>query len=74
MKTKEIRVHGGYFTKEQCERIKEVLQGKTYMNFDISYSNCGAWNCNLFVKVSDKYSEQEVKDFFFYVALCELAK
>ena len=29
----------GYFTEKECENIKNALDGKTYMNFSITWSN-----------------------------------
>lgn len=29
----------GYFAERECEAIKEQLQGYSYMNFDITWSN-----------------------------------
>ena len=69
----EIMIEG-YFPKEICEKLKEKLSGKTYMQFEISYSNyCG--NCNL--SVSTKYprtSKKDLKEMFMHCALWELAK
>ena len=69
----EIMIEG-YFPKEICEKLKEKLSGKTYMQFEISYSNyCG--NCNL--SVSTKYprtSKKELKEHFIFHALWKLAE
>lgn len=54
----------GYFSKRECEAIKKELQGKTYMDFDISWSSC-AGNCTLIVKTDyEEEEENEVKNFF----------
>lgn len=70
----------GYFSKRQLLRIKELLEGKTFMRFQISWSEFGE-NCNLIVKTDyyDKdasYEEnaQEVKNFFLYCIISALAK
>lgn len=34
----------GYFAERECKAIKDSLQGYSYMNFDISWSNW-AGNC-----------------------------
>lgn len=30
----------GFFTKDSCERIKKAMDGRTFMNFKVEYSNC----------------------------------
>lgn len=62
----------GYFCKSQCEAIKEAMQGATFMNFDISYSNC-AGNCTLIIETDYEATEQEIKNFFIACALGKLA-
>ena len=63
----------GYFTKKECENIKNALDGKTYMNFSITWSNC-AGNCTLIVRTDYEDTEENIKSFFFHVALSELAR
>lgn len=64
----------GYFTKSAAEKLVEKLSGKTYMNFEISFSNeCG--NCTLIVETKrPKTSKKELKEMFIFSALSELAK
>lgn len=69
----------GYFTEKECENIKNALDGKTYMNFSIAWSNfqhsltmC-AGNCILIVRTDYDDTEENIKRFFFHVALSELA-
>lgn len=62
----------GYFTEKECENIKNALDGKTYMNFSITWSNC-AGNCTLIVRTNYEDTEENIKRFFFHVALSELA-
>lgn len=45
----------GYFTESQCKAIKEELQGYSFMNFDIVWSNC-AGNCALVLRTD--YEEE----------------
>lgn len=61
----------GYFTKSACERIKEKMQGKTFMNFDIAYGNF-AGNCTLIIKTDYEAEPQEIKNFFLNCALNQL--
>lgn len=30
----------GYFSKQTCEKIKKAMDGRTFMNFKVEYSNC----------------------------------
>lgn len=53
----------GYLTEFECKKIQSVMQGKTYMNFDVSYSNY-AGNCTLIASTDYDASEQDIKAFF----------
>lgn len=61
----------GYFTKSSCEKIKKKMQGKTYMNFDVGYSNF-AGNCTLIIKTDYEAEPKKIKNFFLYCALNQL--
>lgn len=61
----------GYFTKSACEKIKEKMQGKTYMNFEITYSNF-AGNCTLIIQTDYEAEPREIKNFFLNCALNQL--
>ena len=64
----------GYFTKDQCEQIIKKMQGKSFFDFKISYSN-NAGDCTLIVKSNmTGYTSQELKDMFIYCCIGELAK
>lgn len=58
----------GYFTESTCRRIKNAMSGTTFMNFEISWSNC-AGNCTLIIATDYEASEQEIKNFFLACAL-----
>ena len=58
----------GYFTEKECEAIKEVLQGKSYMNFDITWSS-QAGNCTLILRTDYEDEPQAIKNFFLNCAL-----
>lgn len=63
----------GYFTKEQCEQIIKKMQGKSFLRFEISYSN-NAVNCTLIVRSNNTcYTSQELKSIFIYCCISELA-
>lgn len=62
----------GYYTENQCKKIKEKMQGKSFFNFDISYSN-SAGNCSLIVRTDiEKYSSDKLKEMFVYCCISEL--
>lgn len=65
----------GYFTQKECEAIKKKMQGQTFFNFDIEYSN-QAGNCTLIVKSdnTNDYTPQELKEMFIYACISELAR
>ena len=66
---------GGFFSKEKCEKIKKIMQGKTFYNFDIQYGGYGCQNQQLIVSSKiDGYTSEELKDIFIYACLNELAK
>lgn len=62
-----------FFTEKECENIKKKLDGKTYMNFSIKWSNL-AGNCTLIVRTDYEGTEESIKRFFLHVALSELAR
>ena len=61
----------GYFTKSACEKIKDKMQGKTYMNFDITYGNF-AGNCTLIIRTDYDAEPQKIKIFFLNCALNQI--
>jgi hypothetical protein len=63
----------GFFTKDTCERIKKAMEGRTFMNFKISWSNC-AGNCTLIVATDYNDTEEHIKQFFLFAALSELGR
>lgn len=63
----------GYFTKNTCEAIKRVMDGKTFMNFKVRWGSF-AGNCTLTVETDYDADPEEIKRFFLNCALTELAK
>lgn len=64
----------GYFTQYQCEQIIKKMQGKSFLRFEISYSN-NAGDCTLIVRSNTPgYMPQELKNMFIYCCIGELAK
>ncbi len=58
----------GYFAERECQALKDCLQGFSYMDFDIKWSNY-AGNCTLIVATDYEAEEKEIKDFFLHCAL-----
>lgn len=75
MTTQHVFQELGYFSQQECKAIKERLQGQSFYNFDIGWSN-QAGNCILIVSTEwEKTSEKELKDSFLWLALsliCQL--
>lgn len=64
MKRYEIE---GYFSNSQAEKIKQKLQGKTYMNFNVEYGGM-AGNNTIIITSNEAESDEDLKDFvIFYV-------
>ena len=61
----------GFFTQKNCERIKNAMEGRTYMHFHISWSNC-AGNCTLIVATDYNETEEHIKQLFLYAVCCLL--
>lgn len=61
----------GFFGEQTLRKIKEKMDGTTYMNFNVRWSNC-AGNCNLIVTTDYDAPEQEVKNFFLHCALSKI--
>ena len=73
MKTKEFFFEElGYMTTTQCKNIKKVMDGKTYMNFEVIYSNF-AGNCTLGCRTNYDASESEIKNFFLASLIANMA-
>ena len=67
----------GYLSARDCEALATALNGKSFMNFKVSYSNW-AGNCTLCVTVNETtaehYTDDEVKSMFLHVAFITLAE
>lgn len=53
----------GYFTERECKKIADIMQHKTYMDFEIAWSNMAS-NCTLIVITDYDATEKEIKEFF----------
>ena len=63
----------GYFGKQTCEKIKKAMEGRTFMNFKVGYSNC-AGNCTLIISTDYEDNEEHIKNFFLACCLCFLGR
>lgn len=63
----------GYFTKTEAEAIKKEMDGKTYMRFQVGYSNF-AGNYTLIIKTDYDETEEEIKNTFLHCCLSALAR
>lgn len=61
----------GYFCEPDCKKIQEAMNGKTYMNFQVSYSNYAS-NCTLIVRTDYEDTEEHIKNFFLHCLITEL--
>ena len=61
----------GFFGERECEAIKEAMQGKTYMNFNVKWSNF-AGNCTLIICTDYEDTESKIKNFFLHCALGQI--
>ena len=63
----------GNFLAYQCQGVKEKMDGKSFMNFEVVYSN-NAGNCTLGIKTAYEDEEQTIKNFFLYCLISELTE
>lgn len=63
----------GYFSKQTCEKIKKAMDGRTFMNFKVEYSNC-AGNYTLIICTDYEGTEENIKNFFLHCVLEVLAR
>ena len=61
----------GYFTETTCKKLKNAIEGKTFMDFKISWSGRGP-NCTLVIATDYEETEREIKNFFLAYALQHL--
>ena len=68
----------GYFTEKECQAIKDKCEGKSYLKFQISWSNWTG-NCTLIVGTHYEFEntykvKEEFKNFFLHCALSALVE
>lgn len=63
----------GYFSADDCKALATALDGKTFMNFKVRFSNY-AGNCTIILEAdAPEYTEADVKTMFMHVALSTMA-
>lgn len=65
---------GSNYMQKHAEAIKRVMDGQSYMDFNVEIGRCGP--CSWCVSVSTERegtTEKELYDMFIYCALTELA-
>lgn len=77
MKQKQTRVRSftlsGYFNESDCKALKEAMQGRSYYDFKISWSN-SAGNCTVIVETTYPHGTiTEARRMFECLAYTELA-
>ena len=63
----------GYFMEPTAKKIKELMQNRSFMNFQVSYSNY-AGNCTLIVRTDYEAREEKIKSFFLHCLITALAE
>jgi hypothetical protein len=62
---------GNLGSESQAEKVKNALQGKTYMNFKVQYSpDAGNYPTVVFTDYTD--NEDAVKDVVLFILACEI--
>lgn len=61
----------GFFAESDCKAIKEEMDGSTYMNFSVNYSNIGG-NCTLIISTSYDATPEEMRDLFTACLFCKI--
>lgn len=60
-----ISIHG-YYTADIAKNLKERLEGQTYMNLHVDFSENANPNCNIVVSTSEDVSEDDLRDMVIY--------
>ena len=55
----------GYFMESECKSIRNRMEGATYMNFHVAWSNQNG-NCTLIVSTDYEDTPERIKAFFLY--------
>lgn len=64
----------GYFSTTAAEKIKQTLQGKTYMDFIVEYGGIGTQNQVITIATTGNFGQIELAEMMIHVSLSELAK
>ena len=61
----------GYFCETDCKKIQQAMNGKTFMNFTVKYSNY-AGNCTIIAETDYEESEENIKNFFLHCLISNI--
>lgn len=61
----------GFYSTKQCQRIKEKLQGRTFMNFDVQYGGV-AGNNSILITSNEECDEKELQHMIMFFILNEI--
>jgi hypothetical protein len=59
----------GYFSTESCKKIKGLMQGKTFLNFNIEYGGTAGNNSIVVSSDTRGYTDKDLVDMFVFYAL-----
>lgn len=71
--TEYIFTELGYFSERDCKAIKKAMDGQTFMNFEVAWSNW-AGNCTLIIKTDYADTESNIKAMFVSSLMCQFAE
>ena len=61
----------GNFSEKDCKDIKKMMDGRTFYNYVVGWSNWAS-NCSLIVKANcDQQDKEGAKEMFLYTSICE---
>ena len=64
----------GLHSSQTAKNIKEKLDGKTYMDFEVQFGGYGAMNQTVSIVTNYETTQKEFEDFVLYVAFSELGR
>ena len=56
----------GYYTANVAKKLKERLEGQTYMNLHVDFNETANPNCNIVVSTSEDVSEDDLRAMVIY--------
>lgn len=56
----------GYYTANVAKKLKEKLEGQTYMNLHVDFNENANPNCNIVVSTNEDVSEDDLRAMVIY--------